>query len=69
MRQHGDTAEAADQINAEIILFGISTGADAVVMASGEESLPVNVRAIISDSAYSRLTDASNYYLKKWKAQ
>ena len=57
---------SAEQLNAEIILFGISTGADAVVMASGEESLPANVRAVISDSAYSRLTDESNYLLKRW---
>ena len=58
---------AANQSDSEIILFGISTGADAVVMASGEESLPINVRAIISDSAYSRLTDESNYLLKKYR--
>ncbi len=56
---------AADQPKSEIILFGVSTGADAVVMASGEDNLPTNVRAIISDSAYSRLTDESNYILGK----
>ena len=58
---------SADQPDAEIILFGISTGADAVVMAAGEESLPSNVRCVISDSAYSRLTDVSNILMKKWK--
>ena len=58
---------AADQPRAEIILFGISTGADAVVMASGEDNLPSNVRAVISDSAYSRLTDLSNHLLQKWR--
>ncbi len=58
---------AADQPKAEIILFGISTGADAVVMASGEDNLPPNVRCIISDSAYSKLTDESNYFMKRWK--
>ncbi len=57
---------AADQPKAEIILFGISTGADAVIMASGEDNLPINVRCIISDSAYSRLTDESNHMLKRW---
>lgn len=56
---------AADQPKAEIILFGISTGADAVVMASGEDNLPTNVRCIISDSAYSRAIDESNYLLKR----
>ena len=58
---------AVDQPKAEIILFGISTGADAVIMASGEDNLPVNVRCVISDSAYSRLTDESNYLLKRWR--
>ena len=55
----------ADQPQAEIVLYGVSTGADAVLMASGEETLPVNVRCIISDTAYSRLTDLSNYLMKK----
>ena len=52
-----------DQPKAEIVLFGLSTGADAVIMASGEDNLPVNVRCVIADSAYSRLTDLSNYLL------
>lgn len=55
----------ADQPDAEIVLFGLSTGADAVLMASGEENLPSNVRCIISDSAYSRLTDLSNSVLQR----
>ena len=56
---------AADQPKAEIVLFGVSTGADAVLMASGEDNLPTNVRCVISDSPYSKLTDASNYLLQK----
>ena len=56
---------SADQPRAEIVLFGLSTGADAVLMASGEDNLPSNVRCVIADSAYSRLTDLSNYILKK----
>ena len=56
---------SADEPKAEIVLFGLSTGADAVLMASGEDNLPANVRCIISDSPYSRLTDASNCLLRK----
>ncbi len=56
---------SADQPKAEIVLFGLSTGADAVLMASGEDNLPVNVKCIIADSAYSRLTDLSNYVLRR----
>lgn len=55
----------ADQPRAEIVVFGLSTGADAVLMASGEDNLPTNVRCVIADSAYSRLTDLSNFILKK----
>lgn len=54
-----------DQPDAEIVLFGLSTGADAVLMATGEENLPSNVRCVISDSAYSRLTDVSNILLRR----
>ena len=54
-----------DQPDAEIVLFGLSTGADAVLMAAGEDSLPSNVRCVISDSAYSRLTDVSNLILHR----
>lgn len=56
---------SADQPKADIVLFGLSTGADAVLMASGEDNLPSNVRCIIADSAYSQLTDLSNYVLKR----
>lgn len=52
--------------DAQIALYGISTGADAVLMASGEE-LPANVRCIISDSAYANLVDEYNYLLRKTK--
>ena len=58
---------SADQPKCEIVLFGVSTGADAVIMASGEDNLPSNVRCIIADSAYSRLTDLSNYLLRLHK--
>ena len=55
---------SADDPKADIVLFGLSTGADAVLMASGEDNLPSNVRCIIADSAYSRLTDLSNYLIR-----
>lgn len=57
---------SAEQPDAEIILFGLSTGADAVIMASGENTLPTNVRCVIADSAYSKLTDLSNTLLKRF---
>ena len=49
---------------AEIVLYGVSTGADAVMMAAGEE-LPKNVRCVIEDSGYSSLVKLSNYLTKK----
>lgn len=51
--------------DAEIVLFGLTTGADAVLMASGEV-MPLNVRCIIADSAYSRLVDQSNYMMRRY---
>lgn len=50
---------------AQIVLFGLCTGADAVMMASGE-ALPSNVRCIIEDSGYSNLTDMANYLIKSF---
>ncbi len=49
---------------AQIVLYGISTGADAVLMASGEE-LPASVKCIIEDSAYSVLMDVFNLEIKR----
>ena len=49
--------------NAQIVLFGLSTGADAVMMAAGEELKP-NVRCVIGDSGYSELLDLINYRIK-----
>ena len=40
----------------EIVLHGISMGAAAVLMASGEE-LPSNVKAIVADSPYTSVND------------
>lgn len=41
--------------DAEIILYGLSMGAATVLFTSGESDLPHNVRAVVSDCAYSRV--------------
>jgi fermentation-respiration switch protein FrsA (DUF1100 family) len=46
-----------------IVLYGISMGAAAVMMVSGE-TLPANVRAIIEDSGYTSAWDEFSYQLK-----
>lgn len=47
-----------------ILLFGISMGGATVLMLSGEK-LPVNVKAIISDCAYTSAQDVLTYQLKR----
>ncbi|GAE27409.1 hypothetical protein JCM9140_3554 [Halalkalibacter wakoensis JCM 9140] len=49
--------------NAEIVLFGISMGGATVMMASGEESLPDNVKVIVQDCGYSSVSDVFIYQL------
>lgn len=46
----------------EIILYGLSMGGAAVLMASGED-LPKNVKCIIEDSAYSSVYEEFSYHL------
>ena len=48
--------------NAEIVLHGQSMGAATALMAAGEETLPDNVKAVISDCAY---TDAYSMFSEK----
>lgn len=48
----------------EIILHGLSMGASAVLMASGEE-LPPQVKAIVADSPYTSVYDLFAYHLKR----
>lgn len=48
----------------EIVLHGISMGAAAVLMASGEE-LPNNVKAIVADSPYTTVNDLFAYQLDR----
>ena len=49
--------------DARIVLAGFSMGAAAVVEASGEADLPVQVKAILSDSAYADLWNEAIYLL------
>lgn len=49
---------------AEILLFGISMGGTAVMMASGED-LPNNVKVIVEDCGYSNVEELFSYQLKE----
>ncbi|ERJ13412.1 alpha/beta hydrolase [Haloplasma contractile] len=48
----------------EILLFGVSMGAATVSLVSGE-SLPKNVKLIVSDCAYSGVIDILSYHLRR----
>ncbi|WP_099157412.1 alpha/beta hydrolase [Virgibacillus ndiopensis] len=48
----------------EIVLHGVSMGAATVLMASGEE-LPDNVKAVVSDSAYTSVKDMFAYQMNR----
>ncbi len=52
------------QPDAEIVLYGISMGAAAVMMASGEDDLPVHVKCIIEDCGYSSVWEQLSSELK-----
>ncbi|NLL39647.1 MAG: alpha/beta hydrolase [Clostridiales bacterium] len=54
----------AENPEADIVLHGISMGASAVMMASGER-LPENVSAIIADCGYTTVWDILEYQLKR----
>lgn len=47
---------------AEIVLYGISMGAAAVMMCAGEE-LPANVRCVIEDCGYTSVNDILSHHL------
>lgn len=49
--------------NSKIVLFGISMGAAAVMMTSGE-NLPQNVKVVVEDCGYSSIWDEFKYQLK-----
>ena len=46
-----------------IVLYGLSMGAAAVMMASGED-LPANIRCIIEDCGYTSVAEEFSYHLK-----
>lgn len=50
--------------NSQIILHGVSMGGATVLMTSGE-NIPDNVKAIISDCAYTSVWDELKYQLKR----
>lgn len=49
--------------NSEIVLHGVSMGGATVLMTSGE-NLPDNVKAVVSDCAYTSVSDELGYQLK-----
>lgn len=51
--------------NANIILFGVSMGAATVMMVSGEDSLPEQVKLIIEDCGYTSVQDEFQLQLKE----
>lgn len=52
------------QPNSEIVLYGISMGAAAVMMTSGENDLAVNVKCVIEDCGYSSVWEQLSAELK-----
>ncbi len=51
--------------DARILLHGVSMGAATVMLVSGEEDLPVNIRAVIEDCGYSSINAQFADQLKK----
>lgn len=49
----------------EIVLYGVSMGASTVLMASGADEFPQNVKAIISDCAFTSPYDVFKHILKR----
>lgn len=49
----------------EIVLYGVSMGASTVLMASGADEFPKNVKAIISDCAFTSPYDVFKHILKR----
>ena len=51
--------------DAEIVLHGVSMGASALMMLSGQEGLPENIKVIIADSGYTSASDYLTWKLKQ----
>lgn len=50
--------------DAEIVLHGVSMGASALMMLSGQDNLPLNIRAIIEDCGYKSAKDYLSWKLR-----
>lgn len=50
--------------NAEILLFGVSMGGATVLFTSGESDMPHNVKAVISDCAFTSVYDQFSSVMK-----
>lgn len=48
-----------------ILLYGVSMGATTVIMAAGDSSIPKNVKAVISDCAFTSPNDVFSHVLKR----
>lgn len=53
-----------DGQNSQIVIHGVSMGGATVLMTSGED-LPTNVKALVSDCAYTSVKDELTYQLKR----
>lgn len=51
--------------DSDIVLYGVSMGASTVLMASGLDEFPKNVRAIIADCAFTSPYDVFTHILKR----
>lgn len=51
---------------AQILLFGVSMGGATVLFTSGEADLPTNVKAIVSDCAFSSVYDEVGNVMKRY---
>lgn len=51
--------------DSEIVLYGVSMGGSTVLMACGTEGFPTNVKAIISDCAFTSPYDVFKHILKR----
>ena len=56
---------AATDPDAEIVLYGVSMGGATVMMASGEEDLPHQVKLVIEDCGYTSVLDEFREQLKQ----
>lgn len=51
--------------DSEIVLYGVSMGGTTVLMASGLDELPANVKAVIADCAFTSPYDVFTHILKR----